>query len=76
VDRLRTGGPLKVRRGASTATAEVGMAGRFAQVRIECRTQGQSVSGSQGTSTVWYRLAAGKYVSAAFVSGGRAAPAC
>jgi hypothetical protein len=74
---IRTaGGPLKVRRGPSTSSAEVGLAGRYAQVRIECRTRGQSVSGSQGSSTVWYRLAAGKYVAAAFVAGGRGAPAC
>jgi hypothetical protein len=74
---VRTGGaPLRVRRGPSTATPAVGTAARFGQVRVECRTGGQSVSGAMGTTSVWYRLAADKFVSAAYVSGVRGAPAC
>jgi hypothetical protein len=74
---VRTGGaPLRVRRGPSTATAMVGTAARFSQVRVECRTGGQSVSGAMGTTSVWYRLADAKYVSAAYVSGVRGAPGC
>lgn len=74
---VRTGGaPLKVRRGPSTATPAVGTAARFSQVRVECRASGQPVAGAMGTTAVWYRLAASKYVSGAYVSGVRGAPAC
>ena len=74
---VRTGGaPLRVRRGPSTATPAVGTAARFGQVRVECRTSGQSVAGAMGTTSVWFRLAARKYVSAAYVSGVRGAPRC
>lgn len=64
------GVPLKVRRGPSMATAHVGMAAAYAQVRIDCRVRGQWIKGSQGTSNVWYRLAPGKFVSAAYIAGG------
>jgi len=74
---VHTGGaPLRVRRGPSTATTAVGTAGRFSQVRVECRTAGQSVSGAMGTTSAWYRLAADKYVSAAYVSGVGEVPGC
>lgn len=74
---VRTGGaPLRVRRGPSTATPSVGTAARFSQVRVECRAAGQSVSGAMGTTSVWYRLAEAKFVSAAYVSGVRGAPGC
>ncbi|HEY0452245.1 hypothetical protein [Actinophytocola sp.] len=68
--------PLNVRNATTTTGAVVGMAANNAQVRVECRTTGQQVSGSQGTSNVWYRLAAGKFVAAAYVSGGGSAPGC
>jgi hypothetical protein len=70
------GGPLNVRADVSTGAGVVGMAGNHAQVRIECQAQGESVTGTQGTSSVWYRLAAGKFVAAAYVSGGGDAVAC
>jgi hypothetical protein len=70
------GDPLNVRGGTTTSSGVVGLAANYAQVRIECRTTGQSVTGTQGTSSVWYRLAAGKFVAAAYVRGGGTAPAC
>ncbi|MPZ83909.1 MAG: hypothetical protein GEV28_27365 [Actinophytocola sp.] len=70
------GDPLNVRNATNTGGAVVGMAANYAQVRIECKATGQSVTGSQGTSNVWYRLAAGKFVAAAYVSGGGSAPTC
>ncbi|OLF09976.1 hypothetical protein [Actinophytocola xanthii] len=68
--------PLNVRSGTTTSSGVVGMAANYAQVRIECRTTGQSVTGTQGTSSVWYRLAAGKFVAAAYIRGGGSAPTC
>ncbi|MGH3763071.1 hypothetical protein [Actinophytocola sp.] len=68
--------PLTVRADTNTGSAAVGLAANYAQVRIECEAQGESVTGTQGTSSVWYRVAAGKFVAAAYVSGGGEAPAC
>ena len=50
--------------------AVVGMAGKSAQVTVECQTTGQSVAGSQGTTNVWLRVNAGMYVSKAWISAG------
>ncbi len=61
------GGTVNVRSGASTAHKIVGLAGPYAQVPIECRTKGQLITRS-GTSSYWYRLAAGNYISAAYVN--------
>jgi hypothetical protein len=46
------------------------MAGKSAQVTVECQTTGQSVTGSQGTSNVWLRVHAGMYVAKAWISAG------
>ncbi len=74
---IRTAGdPLNVRAGAASGAAQVGLAANYAQVRVECQLAGESVSGSQGTSDVWYRIAAGKYVAKAYVSGVSGATAC
>ncbi|GAA1602978.1 hypothetical protein GCM10009789_66270 [Kribbella sancticallisti] len=63
-------GYLNVRNAASSSGAVVGMAGKSAQVTVECQTTGQSVSGSQGTTNVWLRVHAGMYVSKAWISAG------
>lgn len=63
-------GYLNIRNSASSAGAVVGMAGKSAQVTVECQTNGQSVTGSQGTTSVWLRVHAGMYVSKAWISGG------
>lgn len=74
---VRTSGvPLTVHTGPDATTAAVGIAADHAQVRVECTTTGQQITGSQGTSNVWYRLAAAKFVPAAHVSGGGEAAAC
>ncbi len=74
---VRTAGePLNARTGPNSAAAIVGMAANYAQVRVECKATGEQITGSQGTTNLWYRLAAGKFVSAAYVSGGGAAAAC
>ncbi|WP_433013749.1 hypothetical protein [Kribbella sp. CA-294648] len=63
-------GYLNIRNAASSTGAIVGMAGKSAQVTVECQTTGQSVTGSQGTTNIWLRVHAGMYVSKAWVSAG------
>jgi uncharacterized protein YraI len=70
------GDTLNVRSGPSSQWPIVGIAGNLAQVRVECAGVGEPISGSQGTTNGWYRISAGMYVSAAYVSGGEGAPAC
>lgn len=70
------GDTLNVRTGPGSQSPIVGIAGNHAQVRVECTVVGEQVVGTQGTTNVWYRLAAGMFVSAAYVSGGGTAPAC
>jgi hypothetical protein len=63
-------GYLNIRNAASSTGAVVGMAGKAAQVTVECQITGQSVTGSQGTTSVWLRVNAGMYVSKAWISAG------
>ncbi|MFL6123464.1 hypothetical protein [Actinophytocola sp.] len=70
------GDALNVRTAPNSQAAIVGIAGNHAQVRIECAVAGEQVAGSEGTTNSWYRLAAGMFVSAAYVSGPRTATAC
>ena len=63
-------GYLNVRNAPNSSGAVVGMAGKSAQVTVECQTTGESVTGSQGTSNVWLRVNAGMYVAKAWVSAG------
>jgi hypothetical protein len=65
-----TSGYLNLRNATSSSGAVVGMAGKSAQVTVECQTTGQSVSGSQGTTNVWLRVHPGMYVSKAWISAG------
>ena len=65
-----TSGVLNIRNAATSAGAIVGMAGKSAQVSVECQTTGQSVAGSQGTTNVWLRVHPGMYVSKAWVVAG------
>jgi hypothetical protein len=70
------GDTLNVRNGTTSDSAVVGLAGHHAQVRVECETVGETVEGTQGTSGIWLRIAPGKYVAEAYVSGVTGAPAC
>jgi hypothetical protein len=70
-----TSGYLNIRNATNTSGAVVGMAGRYAQVTVECQTTGQSVTGSQGTSSIWLRVHPGMYVAKAYISTG-SHPAC
>jgi hypothetical protein len=65
-----TSGYLNLRNSASSTGAVVGMAGKSAQVTVECQTTGQSVTGSQGTSNIWLRVNPGMYAAKAWVAAG------
>lgn len=68
---VRTPGPaLNVRPGPNSQSPNVGLAAKHAQVRIECVVAGELVTGTQGTTNRWYRLARGMFVSAAYVAYG------
>ncbi|GAA2663370.1 MULTISPECIES: hypothetical protein [Actinosynnema] len=75
---VRTGGdgPLNVRGAASATAPQVGIAADYAQVRVLCQLRGQSVTGPEGTSNLWYRIATGKYVAKAYVTGVVGAKLC
>ncbi|MCK2236757.1 MULTISPECIES: hypothetical protein [unclassified Crossiella] len=67
---VRTAGDtLNVRTGASSANAQVGLAANFARVKVECQVTGENVTGTQGTSNVWFRISAGKFVAKAYIAG-------
>lgn len=70
------GDPLNVRSAAKSSASQVGLAGRYAQVQIDCQVKGESVTGPEGKSDIWYQLDSGKYVSRAYVKVGKAPSAC
>ena len=65
-----------VRNGPRGGAAEVGMVAEHARVPVACWVEGESVTGAEGTSSVWYRLSTGKYVGAAHVAGVPEVGAC
>ena len=69
-------GTVNVRSGANSSTSQVGLAANHAQVRVTCQLTGESVSGTQGTSNIWYRIASGKHVAKAYVAGVSGATSC
>ncbi|WP_112274991.1 hypothetical protein [Lentzea terrae] len=69
-------GTVNVRSGANSSTSQVGLAANHAQVRVTCQLTGESVSGTQGTSNIWYRIAPGKHVAKAYVAGVSGATSC
>lgn len=73
------GTPLNVRAGPSTSYSVVDTVADGAKVTIYCQVNGQSVSGTYGTTTLWDRIGTGRYVSDAYIntgSDGRVAPTC
>lgn len=79
VGRVNTAGsPLTIRAGASTSSAAVGSVEDGAQVTISCQKNGESVTGTYGTSTLWDKIGSG-YIADAYVStgsDGQVAPTC
>ncbi|RKT57874.1 hypothetical protein [Saccharothrix australiensis] len=74
---VRTDGePMNVRAAATTGADQVGLAANHAQVGVECQVTGEPVTGTQGTSDVWFRIAPGKFAAKANVAGVAEAPPC
>ncbi|HEX6077314.1 MAG TPA: peptidoglycan DD-metalloendopeptidase family protein [Micromonosporaceae bacterium] len=72
------GSPLTVRSGTSTGTTAIGSVPDGGTIYLRCQVQGQSITGTYGTSSWWDRIGAG-YVADAYVntgSDGRVAPLC
>ncbi|WBB72200.1 hypothetical protein O7602_21095 [Micromonospora sp. WMMD1128] len=71
-------GPLNLRTGAGTSYPSRGLAATYAQVPIDCYVTGQRIAGPYRTTTRWYRLVGGLYVSHAYLSTtlGGTAPHC
>lgn len=73
------GAPLTVRSGPGTGYAAAGTVADGEQVTISCQTTGTQVTGTFGTSRIWDRIGADRYVSDAYVrtgSDGLVAPSC
>lgn len=68
------GGTLNVRTGPSTAKARTGLAAHTARVPLLCHDRGQTVTGSRGTTNLWYRIGAGNWVSDAYLNTGTGEP--
>lgn len=77
---VRTNGAnLNVRSGPSTTYGIVGSLANGASVSIQCQTRGQTVTGYYGTSNLWNRIGAGRFIPDVYTytgSDGRVAPAC
>jgi hypothetical protein len=68
------GSPMNVRASASTSAAVKGLAANYAKVTIECYVDGDSVTGTFGTSTIWDRIGTGHYVSDTYLQTGSDQP--
>ncbi len=70
---------LNIRSTPSVSGSVVGSLADGQVFTIQCQTNGDSVTGTYGTTTLWDRLAPGQYVSDAYVytgSDGQVAPNC
>ncbi len=68
------GDPMNVRASASTSATIKGLAANYAKVTIECYVEGDSVTGTFGTSTIWDRIGPGHYVSDTYLLTGSDEP--
>ncbi len=74
-----SGASLNVRSGASTSYSVVGSLSNGSSVTIYCQTNGQTITGTYGTSKLWNRIGTGRYIPDAYTytgSDGRVAPDC
>ena len=74
-----SGAPLNVRSGPGTSYSVVGSLADGASVTIQCQTNGSSVTGTYGTSSLWNRIGSGRFIPDAYTytgSDGRVAPDC
>ena len=73
------GAPLNVRSGPGTSYSIADSLADGTGVSISCQTTGTSVSGTYGTSNIWNRIGAGRYVPDVYIytgSDSRVAPNC
>lgn len=74
-----SGASLNVRSGASTSYSIVGSLSNGSKVTIYCQKNGQTITGTYGTSSLWNRIGTGRYIPDAYTytgSDGRVAPDC
>ncbi|MFD1296304.1 N-acetylmuramoyl-L-alanine amidase [Lysobacter gummosus] len=74
-----SGSPLNVRSGPGTSYSVVDSLADGASVTIQCQTNGSSVTGTYGTSSLWNRIGSGRFIPDAYTytgSDGRVAPDC
>ncbi|MET7705139.1 peptidoglycan DD-metalloendopeptidase family protein [Micromonospora sp. NPDC005413] len=62
-----SGTALTVRSGPGTGYASVGTVADGTRVTIACQTSGTTVTGTYGTSSIWDRIGAGRYIADAYV---------
>ncbi|MGO4775957.1 SH3 domain-containing protein, partial [Lysobacter sp. 2RAB21] len=73
------GTPLNVRSGPGTSYSVVDTLADNTSVTIQCQTNGSSVTGTYGTSSLWNRIGSGRFIPDAYTytgSDGRVAPDC
>jgi hypothetical protein len=68
------GDPMNVRSSASTTASVKGLAANYAKVGIECYVEGDSVTGTYGTSVIWDRIGPDHYVSDTYLYTGSDEP--
>jgi len=73
---VSVGSTLLVRAAPSLAAKAVGSLHGRQKVTVVCSVTGTNVRGSVRTTKLWDRLGTGRYISHAYVSSGRAIPAC
>ncbi|MEU7998908.1 peptidoglycan DD-metalloendopeptidase family protein [Micromonospora sp. NPDC049060] len=61
-----SGTPLTVRSGPGTGYAAVDTLANGTTVTIYCQTNGTTVTGTYGTSSIWNRIGTGRYISDAY----------
>lgn len=73
---VTSGATLKVHSLPSTSSSTLYSLTNSAVVDLTCVTTGDSVSGSQGTTTAWYQVATNGYASAAYMTSTCSPSAC
>ncbi|MCL1870723.1 MAG: hypothetical protein FWF90_09965 [Promicromonosporaceae bacterium] len=66
--------PLNVRSGPGTGYRAVGLAANTARVPLLCYLRGTTVSGTRGTTNLWYHIGAQNWVSDAYLVTGTGLP--
>lgn len=62
-----TGSPLNVRNNASTWNRPVAVLANGAAITASCQLGGETISGTERTTSTWLRISEGRYVSDAYV---------